>query len=136
MRFAGNFREYITTLECGISGRDCLIYAIRTELSFFQSENVALKCSLLSRSVAPPDPAPLPEVSTAISSTASSTSNSAGFGRKRPRTILRDLPTSPCLESRAPFWGGFGSDVTPVHTTLVPPFAVLNVVLAGEGERT
>ncbi|KAH7919184.1 hypothetical protein BV22DRAFT_1134022 [Leucogyrophana mollusca] len=144
---ARNFRvrrkEYITTLEGDIAERDRLISAIRTELGSSKSENIALReeidalkrCLLQGRSVALPDPAPLPEVSAATSSAASSTStsNSTGAAAKAPSyNPHKDLPTSPRLGSRTPFWGGLGSGVTPVHTTLVPPLAVPSVVLAGK----
>ncbi|KAH7917664.1 hypothetical protein BV22DRAFT_1135221 [Leucogyrophana mollusca] len=148
---ARNFRvrrkEYITTLEGDIAERDHLISAIRTELGSSKSENVALReeidalkrCLLQGRGVALPDPAPLPEVSAAITSTVSSTptstttSNSPPAATKAPSyNPHKDLPTSPRLGSRTPFWGGLGSGVTPVHTTLVPPLAVPSVVLAGK----
>lgn len=138
---ARNFRvrrkEYITTLEGDIAERDRLIDAIRAELGSSKSENIALrqeiaalkKCLLEGRNLPdlpppaelPPSPAlpPVPSTSTSHPTTSSSTPSIV-----TPNT-QKDLPTSPRLGSRA-FWGGLGGmGVTPVHTTFIPPIAVL-----------
>ncbi|KIJ63032.1 hypothetical protein HYDPIDRAFT_176127 [Hydnomerulius pinastri MD-312] len=133
---ARNFRvrrkEYITTLEGDIAERDRLIDAIRSELGSSKSENVALrqeisalkKCLLEGRSLPDlPPPAELP--SPASSSVTASTSAAAGSSPVVTPNTQKDLPTSPRLSSRA-FWGGLGGmGVTPVHTTFIPPLAVL-----------
>ncbi|KAH7919188.1 hypothetical protein BV22DRAFT_1134025 [Leucogyrophana mollusca] len=70
-----------------------------------------LKCCLLQgRSVVLPDPTPLPDVSAAISSTTS--------------------PIPPRVSGYALRFGGASARASPVHTTLVPPLAVLSAVLA------
>ncbi|KAI6121940.1 hypothetical protein F5141DRAFT_1093573 [Pisolithus sp. B1] len=138
---ARNFRvrrkEYITTLEGDIAERDRLIDAIRAELGSSKSENTALrqeiaalkKCLLEGRSLPdlprpaelPPSPASPPVPSTSASHAAASSSTPSIV---TPNT-QKDLPTSPRLGSRA-FWGGLGGmGVTPVHTTFIPPIAVL-----------
>ncbi|KIM69474.1 hypothetical protein SCLCIDRAFT_1207899 [Scleroderma citrinum Foug A] len=138
---ARNFRvrrkEYITTLEGDIAERDRLIDAIRSELGSSRSENIALrqeisalkKCLLEGRGLPdlPPPaellpspaspPMPIPSTSNAVVSSSSSSIVT-------PNT-QKDLPTSPRLGNRA-FWGGLGGmGVTPVHTTFIPPIAVL-----------
>ncbi|KIK93059.1 hypothetical protein PAXRUDRAFT_536199 [Paxillus rubicundulus Ve08.2h10] len=136
---ARNFRvrrkEYITTLEGDIAERDRLIDAIRSELGSSKSENTALrqeitalkKCLLEGRGLPdlpPPAELPLsppspPPATASISALASSSSSVV-----TPNT-QKDLPTSPRLGNRA-FWGGLGGmGVTPVHTTFIPPIAVL-----------
>ncbi|KAI6021681.1 hypothetical protein BKA83DRAFT_21810 [Pisolithus microcarpus] len=134
---ARNFRvrrkEYITTLEGDIAERDRLIDAIRAELGSSKSENIALatgNCGLEEGrnlpdlpppAELPPSPAlpPVPSTSTSHPTTSSSTPSIV-----TPNT-QKDLPTSPRLGSRA-FWGGLGGmGVTPVHTTFIPPIAVL-----------
>ncbi|KAI6037625.1 hypothetical protein EDC04DRAFT_2702440 [Pisolithus marmoratus] len=138
---ARNFRvrrkEYITTLEGDIAERDRLIDAIRSELGSSKSENIALRqeiaalkrCLLEGRALPdlpapaelPPPPASPPVPSTSTSSTSASSSTPPIV---TPNT-QKDLPTSPRLGSRA-FWGGLGGmGVTPVHTTFIPPIAVL-----------
>lgn len=123
--------EYISTLEGDIAERDRLIDHIRTELLGTKSENsalrqeiAALKKALLEGRGRPdtpilPPPAPLP-----------SSSNSPSKAPKSPLlapNTHKDLPTSPRL-GRSPFWGGisgFGSGITPVHTTIVPEWSTI-----------
>ncbi|KAF9226267.1 hypothetical protein BS17DRAFT_794448 [Gyrodon lividus] len=140
---ARNFRvrrkEYITTLEGDIAERDHLIDAIRSELGSSRTENIALrqeitalkKCLLEGRGLLdlPPPaelplspPSPLPATATASALASSSSSSSSVV---TPNT-QKDLATSPRLSNRA-FWGGLGGmGVTPVHTTFIPPIAVLS----------
>ncbi|KIO09578.1 hypothetical protein M404DRAFT_131737 [Pisolithus tinctorius Marx 270] len=136
---ARNFRvrrkEYITTLEGDIAERDRLIDAIRAELGSSKSENIALrqeidalkKCLLEGRSLPDlPPPAELPPspASSVVPSTSNTSASSSSPSIVTPNT-QKDLPTSPRLSNRA-FWGGLGGmGVTPVHTTFVPPLAVL-----------
>ncbi|KAL4073671.1 hypothetical protein J3A83DRAFT_4090431 [Scleroderma citrinum] len=136
---ARNFRvrrkEYITTLEGDIAERDRLIDAIRSELGSSKSENIALrqeiaalkKCLLEGRGLPElpppaelsPTPSPVP-----AASTSNAAANSSSSSIVTPNT-QKDLPTSPRLSNRA-FWGGLGGmGVTPVHTTFIPPIAVL-----------
>jgi hypothetical protein len=139
---ARNFRvrrkEYITTLEGDIAERDHLIDAIRTELGSSKSENSALrqeiaalkKCLLEGRDVPDlPPPAELPLSPPSPPHTISATSAVAGSPSSGSSVVTpntqKDLPTSPRLGNRA-FWGGLGGmGVTPVHTTFIPPIAVL-----------
>ncbi|KAG6331308.1 hypothetical protein ID866_7781 [Astraeus odoratus] len=136
---ARNFRvrrkEYINTLEGDIAERDRLIDAIRAELGSSKSENIALrqeiaalkKCLLEGRGLPDlPPPADLPPSPASppvpTSSTSSATPSSSSI--VTPNT-QKDLPTSPRISNR-PFWGGLGGmGVTPVHTTFIPPIAVL-----------
>ncbi|KAF9236061.1 hypothetical protein BU15DRAFT_89333 [Melanogaster broomeanus] len=135
---ARNFRvrrkEYITTLEGDIAERDHLIDAIRTELGSSKSENTALrqeiaalkKCLLEGRNVPDlPPPAELPlSPASPPQATSVTSAGSSGSSVVTPNT-QKDLPTSPRLGNRA-FWGGLGGmGVTPVHTTFIPPIAVL-----------
>ncbi|KAH9930486.1 uncharacterized protein BXZ73DRAFT_47651 [Epithele typhae] len=140
---ARNFRvrrkEYITTLEGDIAERDRLIDAIRTELGSMKSENVAmrqeidaLKRALLEgrgRADTPvlPPPGPLPPVSAAARSSASSPAPATPRSPLLTPNTQKDLPTSPRLGARG-FWGGahgMGSigSFTPVHTTLLPEWS-------------
>ncbi|KAG9311812.1 hypothetical protein JVU11DRAFT_8059 [Chiua virens] len=132
---ARNFRvrrkEYISTLEGDIAERDRLIDAIRSELGSSKSENIALrqeitalkKCLLEGRALPDlPPPADLPPVPASPPPTPPVAAASSPV--VTPNT-QKDLPTSPRLSNRA-FWGGLGGmGVTPVHTTFVPPIAVL-----------
>lgn len=136
---ARNFRvrrkEYITTLEGDIAERDRLIDAIRSELGSSRSENIALrqeisalkKCLLEGRGLPdlPPPAELLPSpASPPIASTSNAVASSSSSSIVTPNT-QKDLPTSPRLGNRA-FWGGLGGmGVTPVHTTFIPPIAVL-----------
>lgn len=127
--------EYITTLEGDIAERDRLIDAIRSELGSSRSENIALrqeisalkKCLLEGRGLAdlPPPAELLPSpASPPIASTSNAVASSSSSSIVTPNT-QKDLPTSPRLGNRA-FWGGLGGmGVTPVHTTFIPPIAVL-----------
>ncbi|KAH7882298.1 hypothetical protein F5I97DRAFT_1816909 [Phlebopus sp. FC_14] len=135
---ARNFRvrrkEYITTLEGDIAERDRLIDAIRSELGSSKSENVALrqeiaalkKCLLEGRGLPDlPPPAELPPTSPPVATASTSNVSSVSASSVVTPNTQKDLPTSPRLSSRA-FWGGLGGmGVTPVHTTFVPPLAVL-----------
>ncbi|KAH0834732.1 hypothetical protein J3R83DRAFT_10292 [Lanmaoa asiatica] len=131
---ARNFRvrrkEYISTLEGDIAERDRLIDAIRSELGSSRSENVALrqeisalkKCLLEGRAL--PDLPPPAELPPAPASPPLTPSPAPAPSVITPNT-QKDLPTSPRLSNRA-FWGGLGGiGITPVHTTFVPPIAVL-----------
>ena len=127
--------EYISTLEGDIAERDRLIDAIRSELGSSRSENIALrqeiaalkKCLLDGRALPDlPPPAELPSVpaSPPPTPTLAPVTATATSPVVTPNT-QKDLPTSPRLSNR-PFWGGLGGmGVTPVHTTFVPPIAVL-----------
>ncbi|KIJ04621.1 hypothetical protein PAXINDRAFT_41693, partial [Paxillus involutus ATCC 200175] len=136
---ARNFRvrrkEYITTLEGDIAERDRLIDAIRSELGSSKSENTALrqeitalkKCLLDGRGLPDlPPPAELPlSPPSPLPATASTSALASSSSSVLTPNTQKDLPTSPRLGSRA-FWGGLGGmGVTPVHTTFIPPIAVL-----------
>ncbi|KAH7922082.1 hypothetical protein BV22DRAFT_1049162 [Leucogyrophana mollusca] len=86
-----------------------LLIALREEIDALK------RCLLQDRSMALPGHAPLPE---------------GGAAKPPSYNPHKDLPTSPRLWSRAPFCGSLGSGVTPVHSTLDSPVAVLGAVPA------